>query len=141
MKYIEKIPYVLRSVLIFALGVILLTLFNFIDFFGNTLTNILIYILFFILLTLNCIKLAKKSKNKGLIVGIKVSSLVLGIWIIFKLILKINFNSFMVAGRLFVYKLVVFLNFFQNVLCSFYSHFTKVRFQTIIAFFKFFFIM
>ena len=84
MKYIEKIPYVLRSVLIFALGVILLTLFNFIDFFGNTLTNILIYILFFILLTLNCIKLAKKSKNKGLIVGIKVSSLVLGIWITFK---------------------------------------------------------
>lgn len=94
MKYIEKIPYVLRSVLIFALGVILLTLFNFIDFFDNTLTNILIYILFFILLTLNCIKLAKKSKNKGLIVGIKVSSLVLGIWITFKLILKINFNSF-----------------------------------------------
>lgn len=97
MKYIEKIPYVLRSVLIFALGVILLTLFNFIDFFGNTLTNILIYILFFILLTLNCIKLAKKSKNKGLIVGIKVSSLVLGIWIIFKLILKISFNSFSFA--------------------------------------------
>lgn len=44
-------------------------------------------------------------------------------------------------GGCFVYKLVVFSNFFQNVLCSFYSHFTKVRFQTIIAFFKFFFIM
>ena len=109
MKYIEKIPYVLRSVLIFALGVILLTLFNFIDFFGNTLTNILIYILFFILLTLNCIKLAKKSKNKGLIVGIKASSLVLGIWIIFKLILKIN-----------IFKTIInkSINFKLNSFCS-----------------------
>lgn len=44
-------------------------------------------------------------------------------------------------GGCFTYKLIIFSNFFQNVLCSFYSHFTKVRFQTIIAFFKFFFIM
>ena len=50
MKYINKIPFVLQSLLYLMIGVLIFTFLNFVDIFSNNVANAMIYVLFFVLI-------------------------------------------------------------------------------------------
>ena len=104
MKKIEKFNFSYLSLIILLLLIIIISFFNFIDFFGETLSNVLIYIVFFVLLILNSFKIALKSKDKGIITGLKISSLITIIIIAFKLIFNSNFTLWS-----FIYILLIWI--------------------------------
>ena len=93
MKKIKNFNFLYLSLGILLILIIILSLFNFIDFFSSNLTNTLIYILSSLVLALNCYKIAVKSRNKGIIVGLKIASILTTIIVIFKVIFKNYFKS------------------------------------------------
>lgn len=88
----KKINFHLLSIGILVISIFMISLLNFFDVFSVKFSNILIYIIFFILLSLNSFKIALKSKNKGIISGLKVSSLISLLIIVLKFIFKIKFT-------------------------------------------------
>lgn len=103
MKFIKKIPFVLLSLLVFIIGILALTLLNFVDVFSNNITNVLIYILFFALLFLNNWNYAKKSKKKGFVIGSLGGLSVTLVLLILKLIYHIEFAWSNLIYLLFIF--------------------------------------
>ncbi len=101
MKLIKKLPLPLVSLISIFLLIFLLTTLNYFDIFGNTLTNILIFSGFFILIFYNSFKISKNKTQKGWLEGIKIASIVLVIWLGLKLVFNPTFslnNLFYVIG-------------------------------------------
>lgn len=92
MKYINKIPLALICMFSLLIGVTFFTFLNFFDILSNRITDIMIYILFFSLIFLYNFKIVKKSKKKGLIIGIVNSSIIMTILTLLKIIFKISFK-------------------------------------------------
>ena len=103
MKIINKIPFTLQSLIYLILGVMLFTFLNFVDVFSNNIANTMIYVLFFILIFFNNLKMAKKSKKKGLLVGVTNASILVAILLALKIILKVKFTWPNLLYALFIY--------------------------------------
>lgn len=103
MRYINKIPLALLSLVYLMIGVISFTFLNFIDVLSNNVANIMIYILFFMLIFINNLKLAKASKKKGYITGITNASIIAILLLILKLIFKVKFTWFNLIYALLIY--------------------------------------
>ena len=108
MKKIKNFNFLYLSLSVLVLLIILFCLFNFIDFFSSNLTNVLIYFTSSIILALNSYKFAIKSKNKGIIVGIKIASILAIFIIILKLILKIKFTWWTLIIISAIYLITIF---------------------------------
>ena len=92
MKKVKNLNFSYLSLGILFLIICFISLLNFIDVFSSKFANVLIYIAFFITIILNSFKISLKSKDKGIISGLKVASFIFSIIILMKLILKIKFN-------------------------------------------------
>ena len=103
MKYINKIPFVLQSLLYLMIGVLIFTFLNFVDIFSNNVANTMIYVLFFILIFFNNSKMSKKSKKKGLIVGATNATILVAILLVLKFIFKVEFTWSNLIYALFIY--------------------------------------
>ena len=103
MKYINKIPFVLQSLLYLMIGVLIFTFLNFVDIFSNNVANTMIYVLFFILIFFNNLKMSKKSKKKGLIVGATNATILVAILLVLKFIFKVEFTWSNLIYALFIY--------------------------------------
>ena len=104
MKKIKNFNFLYLSLIMLFLVMIIVSIFNYIDVLGTKFANTLIYLTLFIVLVLNSFKIARKSKNKGIIVGLKIAALIISIICIFKLIFKSNFTLWT-----FIYILLIFL--------------------------------
>jgi len=104
----KKFNFLYLSLGILFLSIIIITLLNFFDVFSVKFSNIIIYILFFILLSFNSFKISLKSKDKGYITGIKIASIISFIIIISKFIVKIkfSFSSFIYLLLIFVFSII-----------------------------------
>ena len=105
MKNSKNFNFLYLSIGILLISILLISLLNYIDLFSSKLSNILIYVIFFSLLSLNSYKIALKSKNKGIIIGAKIASLITFLIIIIKLILKIKFN---LASLIYIFLIYLF---------------------------------
>ncbi len=103
MKKFKDFNFLYLSLGILILSTIFISLFNFINLFSDKLSNALIYIIFFILLILNNYKIALKSKDKGIISGIKIATIVTIIIIIFRLILGFKFSLSTIIYLVLIY--------------------------------------
>jgi len=104
MKKIKKFNFSYLSLGILLLVILIISLLNFIDVFSSNVSNVLIYIMFYITLIFNSFKFALKSKSKGIITGIKISSIITVIIIFLRLILKFKFSWWT-----FIYILLIYL--------------------------------
>ena len=104
MQRLKKLNFFYKSIIIYFLFLILITLLNYFDVFKTNFSNILIYISFFILIILNSFKISLKSKDKGIITGLKIGGILSFLIIILKLIFKIKFNLFS-----YIYIILIFL--------------------------------
>ena len=107
MKKLKEFNFSYLSIGILSCSVLIITLLNFLDILSVKVSNILIFIIFFILLILNSFKIALKSKDKGIITGTKIASIITIIIVTLKLLFKIKFNFYTAIYILLIYLLSI----------------------------------